>query len=463
MRLDENTRNMNQARDSSPTQPILIAPTTRATAGCLILMALLLAGQVAMAATDDLRAEVGRLVQQLDAPQLAARETAEAALLRHGPAVLELLPPERELRSAEVRQRVGRVRQRLEQIAADAVVNPSLITLHAQSMPLSQILAALDQQSGNKIVDYRRQFGQPASDPTLAIDFDKTPFWPALDRLLDRANLTLYPYAPQGLGVVAAMGATRRADAARVSYSGPFRFEAVSVRSHRDLTRLDDRALVVGVDAIWEPRLHVVTLFQRMADIHAVDDRGERLAVYDESVQKETPVGANVAGDPGKQHAAGTRLDVMLRLPPRDVKQIASLKGKLTATVLGKTETFCFKLADAKKPQQRIAGVTVAVEEVRRDDGACVIGMKVRFDDAGDALASHRQWIFSNDARLENADGTSIAYDSFETTAQAKNEVGLAYRFKTDRPFDALTFVYNTPGTIVRRDFEYELKGIELP
>ena len=39
------------------------------------------------------QAEVRRLVRQLDAPQLAQREAAEAELLGRGPAVLDLLPP----------------------------------------------------------------------------------------------------------------------------------------------------------------------------------------------------------------------------------------------------------------------------------------------------------------------------------------------------------------------------------
>ena len=32
---------------------------------------------------------------------------------------------------------------------------------------------------------------------------------------------------------------------------------------------------------------------------------------------------------------------------------------------------------------------------------------------------------------------------------QGKNEVGVAYMFRTDQPLDELTFVYKTPGTII--------------
>ena len=85
------------------------------------------------------------------------------------------------------------------------------------------------------------------------------------------------------------------------------------------------------------------------------------------------------------------------------------------------------------------------------------------FDQAGDALASHRQWVFSNDAHLEGPDRKAIVFETFETTAQSKNEVGLAYRFHTSRPLGELSFVYATPGLIVSREFEYELKEIKLP
>jgi len=138
------------------------------------------------------------------------------------------------------------------------------------------------------------------------------------------------------------------------------------------------------------------------------------------------------------------KLELPLQLPSRDVRKIASLKGRLLATVPGRIETFRFnKLADAKNVAQRIAGVTVTLEQVHKAaTGGRAAGphltlpkereptgkvrMKLRFDDAGDALASHRQWVFGNEARLEGPDGKPIAYESFETTSQDKNELGIA-------------------------------------
>jgi hypothetical protein len=421
----------------------------------LLLSGALLAAQVATHSGEDPRAEVRRLVRQLDAAQLTQRESAEAELLRRGPSILEFLPSPGDRLPAETEQRLGRIRQRLQQAAAGAVADASLITLHARAVPLSQILAAFQEQSGNVIVDYRRQFGQPVIDSPLTLRFDKTPFWPALDRLLDEARLALYPYAQQGaIGVVAA-DAKRVARVGRASYSGPFRFEAVRVVARRDLRSAEGQSLVVTLEAAWEPRLKIIYLLHRMADVRAVDERGGPLPVADRDAQPEVSAGGGVPV---------VKLDISFRLPPREVREIARLRGKLLATVAGKIETFRFaRLSEVKNVEQRIAGVTVVLEEVRKSGQAWEVRMRVRFDDAGDALASHRQWVFANPAYLEGADRRAIVYDTFETTAQSKNEVGLAYRFNTHRPLSELAFVYQTPGVIMTREFDYDLREIRLP
>jgi hypothetical protein len=134
------------------------------------------------------------------------------------------------------------------------------------------------------------------------------------------------------------------------------------------------------------------------------------------------------------------------------------------ATIAGRSETFSFdKLAEARNVAKRIAGATVTLENIRRVSEGWEVRLGVRYDEAGDALASHRQWIFDNPASLKNSDGTSIAYESFETTAQGDNMLGVAFRFRTDRPIEDYSFVYQTPGTIVTRSFQYELKDIPLP
>ena len=159
------------------------------------------------------------------------------------------------------------------------------------------------------------------------------------------------------------------------------------------------------------------------------------------------------------------KLDLPLRLPSRDVRAIASLKGKLLAMIPGKIETFRFdKLAAAQERR--------AADRRRHGDAAKRSARTTRRGKCGCRSVSTTpatpwpriaQWIFNNEAYLEGPDGKPIAYDTYEVTEQDKNEVGIAYIFTTDPPLDKLTFVYKTPGTIVARGFDYELKNIELP
>ena len=382
-------------------------------------------------------------------------------MLQRGPAVLDLLPKETDRTPAEVRQRLARVRQKLQQRASDAAADASMVTLRARSMPLSAVLAAFEQQSGNRIVDYRRKFGQPATDMELKIDFERTPFWPALDRVLDQAGLTVYPFAERrAIGVIAKVGGKQTARFGRACYSGPFRFEATSIVARRDLLEQDGRSLIVTVEAAWEPRLRPIILLQRMADVTAVDRRGRPLPVADPQAQLETSPSSA---------ASAMKLNLAFAPPSDDVRQIASLKGKLIATLPGRIETFRFRnLSAAKNVKHRIAGVTVTLEQVRKTTHKAATEtwearIRVRFDDAGDALESHRTWIFDNAAYLEGPDGKPVSYGSYETTAQGENEVGVAFFFTVDKPIDRYSFVYKTPGSIITRGFDYELQDIPLP
>jgi len=421
----------------------------------LMLIAWSLAGEPLPSASDDLKQEVRRLVHELDSDELAQRNAAEETLIGKGPAALDLLPAPTDRTSAEVRERLARVRQKLQQAAVESSVKPSLIMLDAESMPLSKVLSALEEQSGNKIVDYRERFGQPASDPALKVHFDKTPFWQALDQVLDQANLTVYPYADEpGLNIVGrALGQTLRVQNA--VYAGPFRFEPTRLDAQRDLSNSKASVLRLTIEVAWEPRLKPISLAQRLTDVQAIDDRSGRLKVESEEAEIEVPV---------EGLKSAVELTLPFALPPREAKAIARVKGKITASIPGRIEEFRFDdLLKAKNVEKHLAGVTVTLEQVRRNNEAWEVFVRARFDEPGDALASHRGWIFRNEAYLEGADGKPIAYDTMETTLQTKNEVGVSYIFVLDKPPANMKFVYKTPGAIIGAGVEYELRDLKLP
>ncbi len=183
--------------------------------------------------TADVTAAVGKLVRQLDAPESAARRgRAKADRARNrGPAAL----PTTSGASAEVQLRLGRVRVRLETLRGEEEIQARQVTIAGNELTLPDVLATIEKQTGDKVLDYRGQFGQQAAAKTLNLSLDKQPFWPALDQILDQAGMTIYQYSGEpGLSLVNRSGG-ELPRYNRGAYAGAFRIEATDITARRDL------------------------------------------------------------------------------------------------------------------------------------------------------------------------------------------------------------------------------------
>jgi hypothetical protein len=357
--------------------------------------------------------------------------------------------------SREVELRLSRVRLALQQAAAEASVQqPSRVTLRGDAVPLSKVLAAIGEQTQNRIIDAR----QPAAVkmPALRVDFDNTPFWRAMDEVLDQAGLSIDPFGDQGAARIVSADGAEASRSKRASYAGPFRMEVTTISAQRDLRNPANRVLRLDLEVAWEPRLRPIAFRHRLADVAAIDDRGKPLAVWTPQADLEVPV------EPGP---IAKVLSIPLVLPPREVRTIARLHGTLHALVPGKTESFRFEgLGQGASVEKRIAGVTVLMEPVRKGQKGWEVPILVRFDRTQGALASHRNWIFANPAFLEHRDGKRIAPEPLpETTQRDATEVGVRYTFSLDGPIKDYAFVYQTPTIVFWAPLEYEVKDIPLP
>jgi len=423
--------------------------------GTLLMLGCLLVGQQEASVADDLSGQVRRLVGQLDAPRLAQRDAAEAQLIDLGPSILPLLPSSKASLSAEARQRLGRLRRKLEQRLAAAAVEASHVTLNSGRMKLSKVLEAISRQTGNRVIDYRRRFGQEQSDPELTVDFDKTPFWKAIERILEQTDMNVYPYGPDRAVYLVGRHHGGMRFGGKADQAGPFLFLPSEMIAQRRLNVADGGSLQLTMLILWEPRAAPVGLTQKLKEIEAVDEAGNPLEVVVRLGELEVPVGPS---------ANSVRLSIPFALPPRDVRKIARLSGTLDALVPGPVKTFRFdRLARAREVKQRMAGVTVTLGQVRKLDEIWEVGLRVRFDQPGDALASHRGWIFANETYMEGPDGKRLNNEGYETKMQTENEIGLAYFFDLGQSPDKYTFVYKTPVRIFTARFKYELKDLELP
>ncbi|HEY2837626.1 MAG TPA: hypothetical protein VGJ26_00645 [Pirellulales bacterium] len=407
------------------------------------------------AAPDELAPVVTRLIRQLDAPEKAKRDGAEADLLKLGTRALPLLPEPAADGGAvtEVKLRIGRVRAALEKLRADEQVGASRISLKGPSISLEEMIEAFEKQTGNKLIDHREQFGQELEAKALQLDFDKATFWPSLDLALDAAGMTIYPSTGEPELALVNRSDSQLPRYKRGFYAGAFRIELTEITARRDLRDPQGDSLRIMLEAAWEPRLTPIVLSQPGDALSIVGDDDKALAVNPES---ELEVSIN----PGDTVAT---IPLVVPLPPRTVTSIAKLRGSLSVLLPGPIETFRFeKLQAASKGEQRRAGVKVMLDQVRQNNLVWEVRMRLVFDNPGKALESHRTWVLHNEAFLLNAAGERVSNVGFETTRQAENEVGVAYLFDIG-DVAGHTFVYKTPAAIIPASVEYELKDIKLP
>ena len=403
----------------------------------------------------DLKPTVVRLVKQLDDPQLARREAAEKELIELGVEALPLLPAVTKQTPAEVKDRLSRVRRALESASAEQATKPSLVTLQGE-MKLSAAIESLSKQSGNKLLDWRDRFGQRVVEKTVKLDIKEQTFFKALDQLLDQAELTTYLFTGErgAIGLVARSG-DERPRHNRGTYSGMFRFEPTTIEAVRDLRNPQNDSLRLTLELHWEPRLQPIVITQELDTITVLDEKGLALAIDGREG------GIEIEGD---GETAGADIVIPLRLPGRSVEKIGSLKGRFDVLAAGKYESFEFSdLERAKNVEIKKAAVTVYLDQVRKNQDAQEIRMRVKFDSASNALESHRGWIYGNPAYLIDPQGKIVEPSGSEATLQEDDQVGVSYLFGLEEGLKGYKFVYRTPVSLIKIPVEYELKGIELP
>jgi hypothetical protein len=426
--------------------------------------AMVLLAAIVLAAPTDLADQVRELVTGLNSDALSDRAAAEQSLVKLGPPALGLLPDTTDQTPPEVAQRLSRVRQALEQAQADAAAQPSLVTLIGEDLPLTDVIARIAQQTDNKIVDYRHEFGEEVTDPRLKLNLEKIPFWPAIDEVLDQAKLTVYDFGGgRGLFLInrPAKQLPRKDHA---FYAGPFRIAAKAFEASRELQQPRNHSLKLFINIEWEPRLRPIAIRQPFGTIKAV-------GTGDVAIDVTSTKGETQAEIP--DNASSVEMQIPLELPPRNVAQITSLKGQLKVLVPGPVQAFRFdrlpivegtnRNAKVTKVEQRKAGVTVTVDEVRKNNDVWEVRTRVRFDRPGDSLESFRNWILRNQVYLVDAKQEQTMPGAYEQTRQAENEVGIAYLFDLPNGPNGLSLVYQTPSTIFELPIEYELRDLALP
>jgi hypothetical protein len=407
---------------------------------------------------------VSKYVSQLNDDKAAERDAAEKKLLdlagtmaAESDRFLMSLPKPTDQMPLAVRERLGRIRQQVEDRAAKAATAATTITVSAKAMPLVELLKTIETQTGNKFIDNRDQGGeQPgAKDAVVSIELKNEPYWQALDKVLDQSKLGIYSYGGKDALSIVPRNEADAPRQGRASYSGPFRMEILNVQAERSLKQPKQTSLKLQLEVAWEPRLRPIAISQPAADLKAATDAGGNLAVPEPKAMLDVEV-------PNGTQAA--EITLPFNLPTREVKKIASINGKLHILVPGRQVKFRFDdLANVAGKSQHQGGVQVTVDDVRKNNAVWEVHMKFALDEDNGALQSHRSWVFQNVSYMIDKAGERIDNGGLETTQQGKNEVGVAYVFDLPNGVEGLSWIYETPAAIVELPVEFEIKNIDLP
>lgn len=453
---------------------------------CLVLVLVVFTQSAPTARSEEFENRVLLLVEDLGAPTGKQRRAAEDALVRlaeSSPAqadrLLQLLPLPDVSMPQFVRQALQKVRRRTERTLAQQATAASRVTLQVTEAPLSEVLKEIGQQTGVVLRDSRGDFAQEQNPTTVTLTCDNQPFWFAVDKLLDAANLSVYPYGEDGELVLTPREPAEGPRSGVAAYSGPFRFETTSVSVIRGLRNAEASRLDLVVEASWEPRLRPIAISLPMEELIMTGADGQRL------LERTPGQLIEIESVPGEQ---ATDLTLSFALPDRKLDRIEGVAGRLTAMIPATPQEFRVdQIGTVKLPRvQRFDGGSVTLAKFQKVNSIWELHMRLKLADASEALASHRGWVFRNKSYLVDAQGKRIEHAGFETTLQTDSEIGIAYLFDLsggeiyDFGFDeeapngdaeeateidpaTLTWVYETATRVYTAPIEWELGPINLP
>jgi hypothetical protein len=338
--------------------------------------------------------------------------------------------------------------------SAEDLLKPTRLSLITAGTDLAPVLADIEKQTGNKLIDRTRSAAGLLGEWNFSLS-DRE-FWPLIDKFLDAANLE-----PAANSSDDGLPITRRFSGmsprfGKAVYVGPFRLEVTEVTSRLGTRFAGDHRASITLEVMWEPRLKPLAFAQSLRNLKMIADEST-LVELEENVGELSVEAAKDA------HAVDLHLP--LQLPPKQLQAISSLKGRINALVATRTAEFRFdNLAKASNVAKTDGGVTVTLEQVRDNEGLCELHMRLAFDEKLPDHVAQGSWNFQNLTYLENAKSERTDHAGFESLSQGERTLSLAYYF--DVPADKLdeyTWIYQAPVGIVEVPIEFEFQDVRLP
>jgi hypothetical protein len=310
---------------------------------------------------------IDKLVSQLGDRDFQVRQKASRALLALGAPALAELQKLRSQRDAEVGRRVDGLIASLERAAA---LTPKRITLHLQKKPIRDVLAEMAKQTGFKIPTSDPSFNTPAGKALYSFDFDRTPFWEALDKVCETTGLQ------QQLN--------RGNDTLQLSfqdnyepfrcYDGAFKVTATGFHFYRNTNlafvsrnpgntfNQDSENLQLSLTVAVEPRLPILKLGQ-VKLLAAEDDQNCSMLA---NFNYENYYWGRRYYYGGQQRSFFQQTSVSMSWPAKSSRTVKRVKGIIPVTLLAdqKSTLVTDNLLSSKGKKFQVGSATFAIDDI---------------------------------------------------------------------------------------------------
>jgi hypothetical protein len=292
-------------------------------------------------------------------------------------------------------------------------------------------------------------------------NFDKTPFWEALQAAADRTGSRLALSAGGRKVELVPRGKSRDVAAT----SGSFRVVAQQVVGR---ALLDQGITYHEVHLLvhWEPRLRVYRIDSIPHNGKATDVPGSTITIEGGSTQI-LPLDAT------------SEMKVKLFGLTRDSEKIKTLSGVFTVTAADKMLAFTFAepgkfpAAGVLPAEDKNAGVSATLRRVQKKDDTWEVEVEVTYPPGQPTFESFQGewWLRDNRLVVHSPQGKTFVIDDYEIPSPDNpRPLRAVYRFK-ENPQTGLgnptqpkwSIVYEAPSPLADAKVPFELKDIPLP
>jgi hypothetical protein len=364
----------------------------------------------APAGKTDSRIE--HLIKGLGADDYRTREKAGRDLVILGEKALPFMRSAlRATDSPEVQRRLAVMIRRMD---TERLVAPKRVTLAKKTMTARQALDELARQTDYKI-DYSG--GGPNGDEKYTFEFDKTPFWEAVDKIANASGCVVYgeDYGDNNIRVY-----NQDSMNPHVAYAGPFRFLATNINCNDSIQlsgiprrggvhRYANMNLSFQIQS--EPKNPMLGITQPEV-ITAVDENGSSMIVHRDPNQR------SYYYNNGSFRGHNTYGNLNLTRGDKNATKIKSLKAKVGIVLLSGTSPEIVINEPIKVAKKTFVGRTVEIDfgsltEDKTNKGHYVLDLTVR--KLGDNDPNRPDYNWSNTAwqKIELVDADGNVYRTY--------------------------------------------------